>query len=138
MQTLERHDIAKLEGYIKNIKQYRKDLKYRGWELLESHEPENFGASKSGGPGNPIERETIKKFGDKKYMLLDNIVSSVDKLVNTVDDEALEIMQLKYWNKEAGDYTWQDVANEMYMTTSSINRRRDKWLQLLAEYMDYV
>lgn len=137
MQTLERYDIKKLEGYIKNIKQHRKELRFRGYELLENHDPENLGASKGNSVSNPIEMETLKKMGDRKYSNLDNIVSSVEKLIATVDDDSLKMMKLKYWNK-VGDYTWEDVADEMYMTRRSVSRRRDKWLLLLAEYMDYV
>ncbi len=47
MITIERHDIKKLEDYIKNIERYRRELKVREYELLENHEPENVGAGKS-------------------------------------------------------------------------------------------
>lgn len=137
MQTLERHDIKKLEGYIKNIKQYRKDLKFRGYEILENHDLENIGAGKSNMPGNPIEREVLKRFNDKKYNNLDNIVSSVEKLIANVDDETLEIMKMKYWN-ELDEYSWEDIADELFISRRTLGRRRDKWLLLLAEYMDYV
>jgi len=137
MQTLERHDIKKLEGYIKNIKQYRKDLKFRGYEILENHDPENIGAGKSNMPGNPIEREVLKRFNDKKYNNLDNIVSSVEKLIANVDDETLQIMKMKYWS-DLDEYSWEDIADELFISRRTLGRRRDKWLLLLAEYMDYV
>lgn len=137
MQTLERHDIKKLEGYIKNIKQYRKDLKFRGYEILENHDPENIGAGKSNIPGNPIEREVLKRFNDKKYNNLDNIVSSVEKLIANVDDETLQIMKMKYWS-DLDEYSWEDIADELFISRRTLGRRRDKWLLLLAEYMDYV
>lgn len=138
MQTLERHDIAKLEGYIKNIKQYRKELKFRGYELLENHDPENLGAGKSNMPGNPIEREVLKRFSDKKYNNLDNIVSSVEKLINTVDDDSLDAMKLKYWHEQGAYLTWEDVAKEYNMSRTAMTNRRNAWLMMLADYMDYV
>lgn len=138
MQKLERHDITKLENYIKNIKQYRKDLKYRGWEILENHDPENIGAGKSNMPGNPIEREVLKKFGDKKYNNLDNIVSSVEKLIASVDDDSLEVMKLKYWHEQGSYLTWEDVAKEYNMSRTAMTNRRNAWLKMLADYMDYV
>ncbi|WP_336832975.1 transcriptional regulator [Staphylococcus pseudoxylosus] len=137
MQTLERHDIKKLEGYIKNIKQYRKDLKFRGYEILENHDPENIGAGKSNMPGNPIEREVLKRFNDKKYNNLDNIVSSVEKLIANVDDETLQIMKMKYWS-DLDEYSWDDIADELFISRRTLGRRRDKWLLLLAEYMGYA
>ncbi|MEP9852120.1 transcriptional regulator [Staphylococcus aureus] len=136
MQTLERHDIKKLEGYIKNIAEYKKQLKFRGYELMENHEPENIGAGKSNLPGNPVQNEVIKKLNDKKYNQLNNIVTSVEKLIENVDDETLEIMHMKYWDK-LDRYTWEDVADEMFMSRRTLGRRRDKWLLMLAEYMGY-
>lgn len=35
MITIERHDIKKLEDYIKNIERYRRELKVREYELLD-------------------------------------------------------------------------------------------------------
>lgn len=136
MLTLDRHDIGKLENYIKNIKQYRKELRFRGYELLENHDPENIGAGKSNMPGNPIEREVIKKLNDKKYNNLDNIVSSVERLIENVDDESLQIMKMKYWSNAY--YTWQDIADECLMSRTAITNRRNNWLNMLAEYMGYV
>ncbi|MBF0814056.1 transcriptional regulator [Staphylococcus saprophyticus] len=138
MQTLERHDIKKLEGYIKNIKQYRKDLKFRGYEILENHDPENIGAGKSNMPGNPIEREVLKRFNDKKYNNLDNIVSSVEWLISNVDDESLELMKLKYWNTDQKNYPWEYVAEDCYMSKTTALRKRDAWLIKLANKMEYI
>ena len=68
MITIERHDIKNLEDYIKNIERYSRELKVREYELLENHELENVGAGKSNIPGNPIERESIKKLSDNRYI----------------------------------------------------------------------
>ena len=138
MQTLERYDIKKLEGYIKNIKQHRKELRFRGYELLENHDPENLGASKGNSVSNPIEMETLKKMGDRKYSNLDNIVSSVEKLIATVDDDALKMMKLKYWNEQGSYLTWDDIADEFLMSRTAVTNRRNKWLRMLADFMDYV
>lgn len=138
MNVLERHDIKKLEGYIKNIKQYRKDLKFRGYEILENHDPENIGAGKSNMPGNPIEREVLKRFNDKKYNNLDNIVSSVEWLISNVDDESLELMKLKYWNTDQKNYPWEYVAEDCYMSKTTALRKRDAWLIKLADKMEYI
>lgn len=47
MIKIEKHDIKKLEEYIQHIDNYRRELKMREYELLESHEPDNAGAGKS-------------------------------------------------------------------------------------------
>lgn len=138
MIALERHDIAKLESYIKNIKQYRKELKYRGFELLENHEVDNPGGGKSNMPGNPIEREVLKKLGDRKYNDLDNIVSSVERLIESIDDESLELMKLKYWNETTTKYPWEYAAEDCYMSKTTALRKRDAWVMRLADYMQYT
>ncbi len=85
MIKIEKHDIKKLEEYIQHIDNYRRELKMREYELLESHEPDNAGAGKSNLPGNPIERCAIKKFSDNRYNTLRNIVNGVDRLIDESD-----------------------------------------------------
>ena len=86
MITIEKHDIKKLEEYIKHVERYRKEMKICEYEILENHEPENIGAGKSNLPGNPVERESVKKLSNKRYNTLRNIVNGVDKLVNEADE----------------------------------------------------
>ena len=92
MITIERHDIRKLEEYIQHVERYRKELKVCEYELLENHEPENIGAGKSNLPGNPIERQTIKKLSNKRYEMLSNIVNGVDKLVEEADEDTHDMI----------------------------------------------
>ena len=96
MITIERHDIKKLEDYIKNIERYRRELKVREYELLENHEPENVGAGKSNIPGNPIERESIKKLSDNRYNNLRNIVKGVDDTMQRLINSLLSIASLQF------------------------------------------
>ena len=42
MIKIEKHDIKKLEEYIQHIDNYRRELKMREYELLESHEPDKL------------------------------------------------------------------------------------------------
>ena len=111
MITIERHDIKKLEDYIKNIERYRRELKVREYELLENHEPENVGAGKSNIPNNPIERESIKKLSDNRYNNLRNIVKGVDKLIYESDEDTQDLMRLRYWECPIGCYEWEDIAD---------------------------
>ncbi|HCU8878610.1 TPA: transcriptional regulator, partial [Staphylococcus aureus] len=97
MIKIEKHDIKKLEEYIQHIDNYRRELKMREYELLESHEPDNAGASKSNLPGNPIERCAIKKFSDNRYNTLRNIVNGVDRLIDESDEDTLELLRFRYW-----------------------------------------
>ena len=55
-------------------------MKICEYEILENHEPENIGAGKSNLPGNPVERESVKKLSNKRYNTLRNIVNGVINL----------------------------------------------------------
>ncbi|MCG2563440.1 transcriptional regulator [Staphylococcus epidermidis] len=138
MITIERHDIKKLEDYIKNIERYRRELKVREYELLENHEPENVGAGKSNIPGNPIERESIKKLSDNRYNNLRNIVKGVDKLIYESDEDTQDLMRLRYWECPIGCYEWEDIADYFGTSKTSILRRRDAMINRLAEFIGYV
>ena len=128
MITIERHDIKKLEDYIKNIERYRRELKVREYELLENHEPENVGAGKSNIPGNPIERESIKKLS----------VKGVDKLIYESDEDTQDLMRLRYWECPIGCSEWEDIADYFGTSKTSILRRRDAMINRLAEFIGYV
>ncbi|WP_017465046.1 hypothetical protein [Staphylococcus epidermidis] len=138
MITIERHDIKKLEDYIKNIERYRRELKVREYELLENHEPENVGAGKSNIPNNPIERESIKKLSDNRYNNLRNIVKGVDKLIYESDEDTQDLMRLRYWECPIGCYEWEDIADYFGSSKTSILRRRDAMINRLAEFIGYV
>jgi len=133
--TIERHDIKKLEDYIKNIERYRRELKVREYELLENHEPDNVGAGKTNIPGNPIERESIKKLSDNRYNNLRNIVKGVDKLIYESDEDTQDLMRLRYWECPIG---WEDIADYFGTSKTSILRRRDAMINRLAEFIGYV
>lgn len=138
MITIEKYDIRKLEDYIKHIDQYKKELKIREYEVLEHHEVENPGAGKSNLPGNPVERETLKKLSDKRYNNLKNIVDGVDKLINEADEDTHDLMRLRYWECPIGCYEWEDIAHYFGTSKTSILRRRDALIAKLAQYIGYV
>ena len=72
-------------------------MKICEYEILENHEPENIGAGKSNLPGNPVERESVKKLSNKRYNTLRNIVNGVDKLVNEADEDTRDLINKRYW-----------------------------------------
>lgn len=121
MLTIERHDIKKLEGYIENIEQYRKEMKFTHFELLN----------------NTIDEAT--SIGMKnKYKRLCNIVNGVDQLLDEADNITKEIIRLRYWECPIGCYEWQDIANHFYISKTSILRKRDCIIRRLAMLIGYV
>ncbi|MBF2260816.1 transcriptional regulator [Staphylococcus capitis] len=138
MITIEKHDIKKLEEYIKHVERYRKEMKICEYEILENHKPENIGAGKSNLPGNPVERESVKKLSNKRYNTLRNIVNGVDKLVNEADEDTRDLINKRYWECPIGCYHWEDLAAYFGTNKTSILRRRDAMIETLANYIGYV
>lgn len=121
MLTIERHDIKKLEGYIENIEQYRKEMKFTHFELLN----------------NTIDEAT--SIGMKnKYKRLRNIVTGVDQLIDEADNETKEIMLFRYWECPIGCYEWQDIADYFGISKTSMLRKRDCIIRRLAMLIGYV
>ena len=137
MITIERHDIKKLEDYIKNIERYRRELKVREYELLENHEPENVEQVKVIYQVILL-RESIKKLSDNRYNNLRNIVKGVDKLIYESDEDTQDLMRLRYWECPIGCSEWEDIAEYFGTSKTSILRRRDAMINRLAEFIGYV
>ena len=89
MQELKRIDYVKLEDYIENIDKYRTDLKFREYELLSNHEPDNPEGGKANIVNSPIEQQVVKCQQDPRYRRLSDIVHGVDMfLVNVTNKQS--------------------------------------------------
>ncbi|WP_270892751.1 transcriptional regulator [Staphylococcus saprophyticus] len=127
-----------LEGYIKNVEKLRMRLKVRRLELLDKPIIENPGSGKSNIPSNPIERETLTCLDDDYYLNLDKIIRGVEHVYNNADDDVKEIMKLKYWEPKLGLETWEQLAEEMHYSKTSILRVRERYLREFANKIDFV
>ncbi|PTE66821.1 transcriptional regulator [Staphylococcus devriesei] len=121
MLTIERHDIKKLEDYIERIEQYRKEMKFTHFELL-----------------NDTNNETNSVVMKNKYERLCNIVNGVDQLIDEADNESEEIIRFRYWECPIGCYEWQDIADYFGISKTSILRKRDAIIRRLATLIGYV
>ena len=118
---IERHDIKKLEDYIERIEQYRKEMNFTHFELL-----------------NDTNNETNSVVMKNKYERLCNIVNGVDQLIDEADNETKEIMRFRYWECPIGCYEWQDIAAYFGISKTSILRKRDAIIKRLATLIGYV
>ena len=121
MLTIERHDIKKLEDYIERIEQYRKEMKFTHFELL-----------------NNTNDEATSIGMKNKYKRLCNIVNGVDQLIDEADNETKEIMLFRYWECPIGCYEWQDIADYFGISKTSMLRKRDAIIRRLATLIGYV
>ncbi|MDW4443350.1 transcriptional regulator [Staphylococcus saprophyticus] len=138
MQELKRIDYAKLEDYLEHINKYKKDLKFREYELLSNHDSENKEGGKGNLISNPVERQVIMCEQDAKYKKIKDIVEGTQRFLKQCDNETLEIFRLIYWDKPYDCNTWNEVADRYYTSKSSMLRYRDVQLEKLSQEINYV
>lgn len=135
---LSRLDRKKLEGYIENFEQYKRELKFTEYLILENHEPENLEGGQSNMIGRPVENEVIKKNEDKKYRHLRDVVHGVQALYNNSDSETQELIRLRYWDCKLELSKWEDLAEYFHVSDRAIYRKRAFILDQLAKNIGFV
>ncbi|PTH38561.1 transcriptional regulator [Staphylococcus agnetis] len=135
---LTKADYKKLEDYIENLDKYRKELKFREYEILSNHEPINPDGSKTNIVGKPTERQVIKLNTDAKYRRLYDVVKGTEEYLSQCDDETLEIFRLKYWDKPPSCNTWDAIAYKNHYSLTSILRWKTAQLNKLADKIGHI
>lgn len=139
MNKLSRHDIQKLEDYWINIEQYKKDLKYREWELLENHYTDtNIGGGKANKISTPTEQKAIILAEDVKYQNLKRIVTTIETMYANLDKDQKTIVDMRYWDKNKEAYEWQHIADELYMSVQRVLRKRNMLIDETARRLGWA
>lgn len=126
-----------IEEYWMNINDYRKQLKYREWELLESKTTDtNIGGGKSNKISNPTEQKAIILSEDEHYRHLKNVVQAVDRVYNDLDEDSKTIVEMRYWCDDV--YEWEDIAFELGFSRSKVLRKRNRIIDKTAERLGLV
>ena len=95
---------------------------------------ENVGGGKSNIMGKPVENLAIKYMTDKKLIFLQNIYESIEKTLNSLDDNTREIVTARYFEND-GLWTWSQIAQEYHYASSQIYRIRYRVLEMFANYV---
>lgn len=135
---LSRHDMKTIENYIKNIDKLRFRMQVRRLELLDNPIVDNPGGGKSNLPGDPVNREVTICLTDDYYNHLDKIVKGVEKVYNDADEEVQKIFRLKYWEPILGVETWDDIADVLNYSKTSVLRVRAKYLKDIANEIEFI
>lgn len=136
--NLKRHEMKVIEDYIKNIDRLRLRLQIRKYELMDNPVVDNPGAGKSNLPGDPINREVQIYLTDDYYNNMDKIIKAIEEVYEHSDDEVQKIFRLKYWEPELGKETWEEIAQHMHYSKTSILRVRERYLKDIAERINFI
>jgi|SRR5690606_23430359 len=136
---LSRHDIQKLEDYWINLEEYKKQLKYREWELLNPHQAEdtNMGGGKANRISDTTGNRAIMLAEDDLYKNLQRIINGIERLYISLNDDEKTIVDMRYRTKR-GYNEWEDIAYELGYSRRKVLKIRDNLIDRTAAEIKFV
>lgn len=127
-----------IEEFWMNIDDYRKQLKFREWELLENkNDDTNIGGGKSNQTSDTTAKKAIILAEDTRYQHLKNVVQTIEQLYEELDQDQKTIVRMRYWDKTEC-YEWQHIADELYMSVQRVLRKRNAIIDETAKRLGWV
>jgi len=127
-----------IEEFWMNIDDYRKQLKFREWELLENkNDDTNVGGGKSNQTSDTTAKKAIILAEDTRYQHLKNVVQTIEQLYEELDQDQKTIVRMRYWDKTEC-YEWQHIADELYMSVQRVLRKRNSIIDETAKRLGWV
>ncbi|MER2039981.1 MAG: transcriptional regulator [Solibacillus sp.] len=136
---LSRHDIQKLEDYWINLEEYKKQLKYREWELLNPHQVEdtNMGGGRANRISDTTGNRAIMLAEDDLYKNLQRIINGIEHLYISLNDDEKTIVDMRYRTKR-GYNEWEDIAYELGYSRRKVLKIRDNLIDRTAAEINFV
>lgn len=127
-----------IEEFWMNIDDYRKQLKFREWELLENkNDDTNVGGGKSNQTSDTTAKKAIILAEDTRYQHLKNVVQTIEQLYEELDQDQKTIVRMRYWDKTEC-YEWQHIADELFMSVQRVLRKRNAIIDETAKRLGWV
>ena len=139
MSKLSRHDIQKLEDYWINLNEYKKQLKFREWELLNAHKESdcNIGGGRSSHISDTTALKATALAEDTLYQNLKRIVCTIETMYEELDTDQRTIVDMRYRDK-AECYEWQHIGDVLYMSVQRVLRKRNALIDETARRLGWV
>ena len=127
-----------IEEYWTDIDEYRKNLKFREWELMDSPITDtNTGGGKANTISDPTARKAILLAEDERYQNIKRIINAIDHTYNTLDDDFKTIVNMRYWDKD-DVHEWDDIAEVLVMSRNKVLRKRNLLVDKTAERLGWL
>lgn len=139
MSKLSRNDIQKLEDYWINLNEYKKQLQFREWELLNPYKETdtNIGGGRSNNTSDTTGHKAMILVEDTLYQNLKRIVSTIENMYENLDKDQKTIVDMRYRDKSEC-YEWQHIADELYMSVQRVLRKRNALVDETARRLGWV
>lgn len=134
---LSRHDIQKLEDYWINLDRYKRDLKFREWELLNPHQEDIMVGGRSNKISDTTGKRAVLLAEDELYQNLKRIINGIETLYETLDDDEKTIVEMRYRAKR-GYNEWEDIAYELGYSRRKVLKIRDGIIDRTALEIKWV
>ena len=127
-----------IEEYWTNIDDYRKQLKFREWELTENRTvDENIGGGKANRISDPTAAKAATLIQDDRYQNYSKIIHAIEQTYSSVDEDLRTIVNMRYWDKN-DVYEWEDIADKLYISRSKVLRKRNLLIDKTAERLGWL
>ena len=127
-----------IEEYWTDIDEYRKNLKFREWELMDSPITDtNTGGCKANTISDPTARKAILLAEDERYQNIKRVINAIDHTYNTLDDDLKTIVNMRYWDKD-DVHEWEDIAEVLFMSRNKVLRKRNLLVDKTAERLGWL
>lgn len=129
-----------VESELYNFHRTVHQLKLRREELLHgsaNQTDENVGGGRSNLPSSPTERRAIAMIADKRLSHLEEIVSTIEYIINQLPPDKLAFVRLKYWTHPQ-TLTWDGLALKLNCSRSALFKWRAEIVTAIASHFGWI
>lgn len=128
-----------IEEYWTNIDDYRKQLKFREWELTENRTvDENIGGGKANRISDPTAAKATALLEDERYQNYNKIIRAVETVYNSSKDEIKKFVDIRYFSEDSHYIDWDTVAEEMRSTKPKVYGMRNQIIDRTARVLGWL
>ena len=127
-----------IEEYWKNYKHYLKEADFRYWEVLQKQNHDtNTGGGRSSNISDTTGSSAVKLMNDVRYQHLKRVTKAVESVYETLDEEAKDIVNARYWNED-GVIEWVDMKDYFFISRATVYRIRENIINKTAEKLGWL
>lgn len=99
-------------------------------------EDKNVGGGSSNTISSPTERIATRLTTSKQLTYLNEVVSAIERVYNSLPNDYKELVRIKYWNKN-NRLTWEGVATRLNVSERQARRWRDEIIMATIELLGW-
>lgn len=126
-----------IEEYWYNINEYKRQLRFREFELLNPYNEFEMVGGRSGKITDTTGSRAMLLVEDKKYQHIQSIIKAVESVYKQSDDNMKKLIHMRYWFDEIQD-EWDDIAANLYVSRRTALSMRNLLIDKTAERLGWL